>query len=174
DANETAAAWRLAVEHDGPTALVLSRQELPVLERTADLAPEGVARGAYVLDDPDGDGPADVVLIGTGSEVQVCLAASARLAGRGTRARVVSFPSWDRFARQPADYRQQVLPPGVPRLAVEAASSFGWERYAHATVSIDRFGASAPGQKVLDELGFTPEHVAQKALDLVSAGSARA
>ena len=168
DANETAAAWRLAVEHDGPTALVLTRQEVPVLERTAELAPEGVRRGAYVLHDPAPGGDADLVLVGTGSEVQVCLAAAEVLATRNTRARVVSFPSWDRFEEQPPDYQRQVFPPGLPRLAVEAAASFGWDRYADATVSIDRFGASAPGQKILDELGFTPDHVAAKALDLLA------
>ncbi|HLH28531.1 MAG TPA: transketolase [Acidimicrobiales bacterium] len=173
DANETAAAWRLAVEHDGPTALVLTRQDVPVLEQTAELAPEGVPRGAYVLADTE-DGEPDLVLIGTGSEVQVCLGAAERLAAAGTRARVVSFPSWDRFERQDEDYRRAVLPDGVPRLAVEAASSFGWCRYADATVSIDRFGASAPGQKILDELGFTPEHVASRALDLLAERRARA
>jgi transketolase len=109
------------------------------------------------------------VLLGTGSEVHVCVDAAGLLAASGTKARVVSFPSWDLFEMQTDGYRQEVLPPGVPRLAVEAASAFGWERYAEASVSIDRFGASAPGQKVLDELGFTPEHVAAKALDLLTA-----
>ncbi|MBV8464024.1 MAG: transketolase, partial [Acidimicrobiales bacterium] len=167
-ANETAAAWRLAVEHDGPTALVLTRQSVPVLERTAELAPDGVARGAYVLADPEPEGDLDLVLVGTGSEVQVCLAAAELLSARDVRARVVSFPSWDRFEGQTPDYQRQVLPPDVPRLAVEAASSFGWERYVDATVTIDRFGASAPGQKILDEFGFTPDHVAAKALDLLA------
>jgi transketolase len=172
DANETATAWRLAVEHDGPTALVLTRQEIPILDGTADLAPEGVTRGAYVLADPPG-GRFDLILIGTGSEVHVCVAAAEILADRDTRARVVSFPSWDLFAEQPDTYRREILPPGVPSLAVEAAASLGWERYADATVSIDRFGASAPGQKVLDELGFTPDHVASKALDLVASSRAQ-
>jgi transketolase len=173
DANETASAWRVAVEHDGPTALILTRQEVPVLDGTADLAPEGVSRGAYVLADPE-DSQLDVVLIGTGSEVSLCLGAAEILAGRGTRARVVSFPSWDLFAEQPDNYRRDVLPPGIPRLAVEAASSFGWERYADATVAIDRFGASAPGPKIFDELGFNPDHVASKAIDLMAASRAQA
>jgi transketolase len=114
-----------------------------------------------------------VVLIGTGSEVQVCLGAAELLASTGVRARVVSFPSWDLFADQPEEYRHSVLPPDVPRLAVEAASSFGWERYADATVSIDHFGASAPGEHNLEEFGFTPEHVATRATALVDAVTGR-
>jgi transketolase len=171
DANETAQAWRIAVDSDGPTALILSRQEIPVLEDTSRLAPQGVARGAYVLRDPASGGPG-LVLIGTGSEVHLCLAAADLLATAGIAARVVSFPSWDLFAVQPDAYRQEVFPPGVPRLAVEAASSFGWERYADATVCIDRFGASAPGDVALRELGFTPEHVAERATSLLASGSA--
>ena len=171
DANETAQAWRIAVDSDGPTALILSRQELPVLAATADLAPEGVARGAYVLQDPE-SGPARIILIGTGSEVQLCVAAAELLAADGIAARVVSFPSWDLFAVQPDEYQREVFPPGVPRLAVEAASSFGWERYAEATVCLDRFGASAPGDVAMAELGFTPEHVAERATDLLGSGPA--
>ncbi len=172
DANETAQAWRIAVNHDGPTALILSRQELPVLAETVTLADPGVSRGAYVLREAEG-GPPQVVLIGTGSEVQICLAAADLLAGNGVAARVVSFPSWDLFAAQSADYRSEVLPGGVPRLAVEAASSFGWERYADATVSIDHFGASAPGEVAMEEFGFTPHHVATEATSLVAGWSAR-
>jgi transketolase len=172
DANETAQAWRIAVDSDGPTALILSRQELPVLAETAALADPGVSRGAYVLRDP-ADGPARVVLIGTGSEVHLCLAAADLLAADGLAARVVSFPSWDLFAVQPEGYRNQVLPPGVPRLAVEAASPFGWERYADATVTIDHFGASAPGEVAMEEFGFTPEHVATEATALLSGWSDR-
>jgi transketolase len=170
DANETAQAWRLAVDGDGPTALVLSRQSLPVLAQTARLAPAGVARGAYVLRDPD-RGPPRIILIGTGSEVQLCLAAADLLAAAGTAARVVSFPSWDLFAGQPDGYRKQVFPTGVPRLAVEAASSFGWERYADATVCIDQFGASAPGDVAMKEFGFTPEHVVERATSLLGSAS---
>jgi transketolase len=172
DANETAQAWRIAVDSDGPTALILSRQELPVLAETAVLADPGVSRGAYVLRDPD-EGPAQVVLIGTGSEVQLCLAAADRLASDGVAARVVSFPSWDLFGTQSAGYRNEVLPIGVPRLAVEAASPFGWERYADATVTIDHFGASAPGEVAMEEFGFTPEHVATEATTLLAGWSDR-
>ena len=131
DANETAAAWRIAVDSDGPTALVLSRQDLPVLAETGALAPEGVGFGALVLVAGREPGAApDIVLIGTGSEVQVCLGAARLLEPEGIVARVVSFPSWELFAAQEAGYRDAVLPPGVLRLAVEAAASFGWERYA--------------------------------------------
>jgi transketolase len=168
DANETAAAWRVAVESDGPTALVLSRQDLTVLEATNTLAPEGVLRGAYVLDPVVGETPPDIVLIGTGSEVQLCVGAARCLDAEGITARVVSFPSWDLFAAQEPAYRDAVLPPGVPRLAVEAATSFGWERYAEATVSIDRFGASAPGSVNMEKFGFTADHVASKARELLA------
>ncbi len=168
DANETAAAWRIAVDSDGPTALVLSRQDLPVLAETGALAPEGVGHGAYVLVAGREPGAApDIVLIGTGSEVQVCLGAARLLEPEGIVARVVSFPSWELFAAQEAGYRDAVLPPGVLRLAVEAAASFGWERYADASVSIDRFGASAPGAVNLEKFGFTADHVAQRARELL-------
>ncbi|MGA3352163.1 MAG: transketolase [Acidimicrobiales bacterium] len=170
DANETAAAWRIAVDKDGPTALVLSRQEVPVLEETSSLAAEGVARGAYVLVPGREAGKApDVVLIGTGSEVQHCLGAAKLLGSGGVMARVVSFPSWDLFADEDAGYRDDVLPPGVPRLAVEAGASFGWERYADATVSIDRFGASAPGSVNMERFGFTADNVAARARELLGA-----
>ncbi|MGO9964973.1 MAG: transketolase [Acidimicrobiales bacterium] len=166
DANETAAAWEIAVDSIGPTALVLSRQDLPVLAETGVLAGEGVAHGAYVL--VHAGSPLDIVLIGTGSEVQLCLAAAGLLAPEGIGARVVSFPSWELFAEQEAGYRDQVLPPGVPRLAVEAATSFGWERYADATIAIDRFGSSAPGSVNMEKFGFTADHVAQKARELLA------
>jgi transketolase len=162
DANETAVAWRIAVASDGPTALVLTRQNLPVLEGTAG-AP--VDRGAYIL--VDADDP-DLVLIGTGSEVAVCVDAAALLASSGLRARVVSMPSWDLFAGQSDDYQVAVLPPAVPTLAVEAAASFGWDRWADDSVSIDRYGASAPGAVALANLGYTAEHVAERARQLVN------
>jgi transketolase len=166
DANEVAAAWKVHLDGDGPTALVLTRQKVPVLEGTAQRAPVGVPAGAYVLA-PEGAGRPDIVLIGTGSEVQVCVAARELLATRGFAARVVSMPSWFLFERQSSDYRMEVLPPGVPTLAVEAGVRFGWERYADDVVSIDRFGASAPGEIVMRELGITPEHTVERALALL-------
>ena len=167
DANEVAHAWRLAVNLDGPTAIVLTRQPVPVLEATADRA-DDVGRGAYVLADI-GDGEPALVLIGTGSEVHVCLGAAEALhADDGISVRVVSMPSWDLFEAQDQSYHRTVLPPDVPVLAVEAAASFGWSRWADATVSIDRFGASAPGDVVLAQLGYTPENVAARARTLLS------
>ncbi|HLT16927.1 MAG TPA: transketolase [Acidimicrobiales bacterium] len=161
DANETAAAWRIAVEHDGPTALILSRQDLPVLDGTAG-AP--VERGGYVLrpaDDPD------VVLVATGSEVSVAVDAAEGLAAEGVAAQVVSLPSWELLAEQPEEYLNEVLPPEVPTLAVEAGATLGWERWADDVVGIDRFGASAPGSRVLAELGFTAANVAARARELI-------
>jgi transketolase len=171
DANETAQAWRIAVDSSGPTALILTRQKIPVLSQTLEGAVAGVERGAYVLQRETGDGPADLILIGTGSEVHVCLDAVSQLADLGIRARVVSFPSWELFALQDESYRAEVLPPGVPRLAVEAATSFGWERYADDSVSIDHFGASAAGERNMTEFGFTPENVTARAEQLLGAGS---
>ena len=167
DANEMAQAWRIAVNSDGPTALILTRQKVPVLSESVERAREGVERGGYVLRDPLTGAP-DIVLIGTGSEVQVCLGAADLLAAGGTTARVVSLPSWDLFARQTETYRNEVLPAGIPRLSVEAASSFGWDRYADAFVAIDHFGASAPGEVNMHEFGFTPEHVAERANELLA------
>jgi transketolase len=167
DANETAQAWRIHLEGAGPTALVLTRQNLPVLEGSAARAPEGVAKGAYTLADEPGDVP-DLVLIGTGSEVQLCVAARDLLAGDDLAVRVVSMPSWELLAEQSDAYRTSVLPPGVPTLAVEAGVSQGWERYADDTVSIDHFGASAPGAVAMSEFGFTPENVAARARSLLA------
>ena len=169
DANETAAAWRVAVERrDGPTALVLSRHDLPVLGRTAELASAGVAAGAYVLE--ESAGAAAVVLIATGSEVVVAAAAREQLAARGIEARVVSLPSWELFAAQPAASRDEVLPPGVPRLAIEAGVTAGWCRWVGErgeVIGLDHFGASAPGKVVAAKLGFTVEAVVERALALI-------
>jgi transketolase len=162
DANETAAAWRIALESDGPTALVLTRQDVPVLEGTAG-AP--VEKGAYVLveapDDPR------VVLIGTGSEVALCVAAAEQLNAAGLPCRVVSMPSWDLFAAQSEDYQLSVLPPEVPTLAVEAGASLGWDRWADDSLTLDRYGASAPGDVALARLGFTADNVVARARQLV-------
>lgn len=167
DANETATAWARAVTHHGPTALVLSRQDLPVLEGTA--SNPGVDRGAYVLAEV-GVGPddlPDVVLVGTGSEVSVCVAAAELLAADGIAVRVVSMPCWEDFDDQDEEYQAEVLPAEVPTLAVEAGSTFGWDRWSDEAVGIDRFGASAPGAKVLDELGINPDNVAAVARGLL-------
>ena len=165
DANEVAHAWRVAVDSDGPTALLLTAQKVPVLEGTAERAAD-VARGAYVLHADGGD--PDIVLVGTGSEVHVCLAAAERLAEDGVRARVVSMPSWDLFEAQDDAFQEAVLPSDKPTLAVEAAASFGWDRWADDSVSIDRFGAPAPGPTVLEKLGFTAENVARRASGLLA------
>ena len=167
DANETAQAWRLAVEADGPVGLVLTRQNVPVLDATAERAPAGVAKGAYVL--VDSDGPPQIVLVGTGSEVQLCVAAAATLAGSGVQAQVVSFPSWDHFEQQPEDYRATVFPPGVPVLSIEAGATFGWDRYADDSIGIDHFGASAPGDVAMEKFGFTADHVVERARALLGA-----
>jgi transketolase len=170
DANETVEAWLAALRRtDGPTLFAFSRQNLPILDRSG--ARGGVAQGAYVLSDTGGGDP-EVILIGTGSEVALCVDAGKRLAEEyGVRARVVSMPSWDRFQAQDRVYRDDVLPPGVrARVTVEAGTTFGWERWAGsdgATIGIDRFGASAPGDTNLRKFGFTVEHVAATALRLL-------
>jgi transketolase len=165
DANETAQAWRRAVESDGPVGLVLTRQDVPVLEGTAELAEAGVRRGGYVLVGSE-DAP-EVVLIGTGSEVQHCVAAARTLADEGVAARVVSLPCWEWFAEQPEEYRAGVLPAGVPVLSVEAGSTLGWDRYADDAIGLDHFGASAPGAEIMERFGFTVEHVTERARALL-------
>ncbi len=176
DANETSEAWRAALlARGGPVALVLTRQDLPVFDRSAMGPASGLSRGGYVLADPPG--PPALILIASGSEVAVALAARDLLAQRGVAARVVSLPSWEIFSRQPADYRDQVLPPSIEaRVSVEAASTFGWERWVGArgaSVGIERFGASAPGKEVLEKLGITAEKVAERALALARALAGR-
>ncbi len=157
DANEVAASWKVIVDGDGPMALILSRQNTPVLEHSAERAIEGVARGGYVV--LDADAP-DAVIVATGTEVAVAIEAAAALGGEGRSVRVVSLPSWELFEVQDRGYRQQVLPEGVPTVSVEAGVTTGWSRYADASVGIDRFGASAPGAVVLDKLGINPGTVA--------------
>jgi transketolase len=175
DANETSAAWKVAIERrNGPTALALSRQKLPVLSGTRERAFEGTARGAYVLRDPEDGAAPRAVLIATGSEVATCVGAADLLAAAGVPVRVVSMPSWELFAAQEREYRDEVLPPSLDRrLAVEAASPFGWERWIGprgAIVGMDRFGESAPAEDLVRHFGFTPEAVAERARRLLDGG----
>jgi transketolase len=171
DANETAVAWRIAVEtRDRPVALTLSRQNVPTLDRSKYTAAAGVRRGAYVLADP-AEGTPDVILIGTGSELSLVVDAREKLLERKINARVVSMPSWELFDAQPQDYREFVLPPAVRRrLAVEAALPLGWHRYVGDggdVLGIERFGASAPGNVVMEKFGFTVDHVVARAQALL-------
>jgi len=171
DANETAVAWRVAIEtRDRPVALALTRQNVPTLDRTQFAAADGLRRGAYVLADPP-DGRPDLVLIGTGSEVSLAVAAREKLSERKIQARVVSMPSWELFDLQPKEYRDSVLPPSIKRrVAVEAALPQGWHRYVGDggdVIGIERFGASAPGNVVMEKLGFTVNHVVERALALL-------
>ena len=164
DARETVGAWRCAIERtDGPTLLALTRQDVRVLEGTT---PDGVSRGAYIVEDAE-DGDPDVVLVGTGSEVQICVDAATVLAERDVTARVVSMPSWELFEEQDEEYQEDVLPSAVPVLSVEAATTFGWSRWADDHVGLDRFGASAPAEDLFDAFGFSPTAVADAALELL-------
>jgi len=168
DASETAQAWRQAIKTTtGPVALILSRQKLPVLKSNA--IEDGLTKGAYVL--ADCDGKPDIILIGTGSEVHIILEAKARLLEKGVAARVVSMPSWELFEKTSQKYKDRVLLPDVQtRLAVEAGSPMGWCRYvgtSGAVIGINSFGASAPGGIVMEKYGFTPDHVVEKAMELV-------
>jgi len=170
DANETAAAWRLALERRGPSFFALSRQDLPVIDAAVRDIYSGVSKGAYILEELANTSKAQVVLIGTGAEVWQCAEAAKLLAADGISARVVSFPSWKIFEEQSAEYKASVLPVGVPKLAVEAGATAGWWKYVGSdgdVIGLDRFGASAPGATVLAELGFTAENVAARAKKLV-------
>ena len=167
DANETAAAWRLALERKGPSFFALSRQDLPVIDPAAHDVYAGVAKGAYVLQQAANP---QLILIGSGAEIWLAIEAAKLLAADGLSASVVSFPSWKLFEEQSAEYKASVLPPDLPKLAVEAGVTVGWWKYVGQNgdvVGLDRFGASAPGAKVLAELGFTAENVAARAKKLV-------
>jgi transketolase len=172
DPNEVVEAWAFALQHNGPTLLVLTRQTVPHLDRVAAKNP-GVARGAYVLVEAEGSSP-DVILIGTGSEVALCVSARERLKTFGVQARVVSMPSWSLFEAQDDSYRESVLPKGITkRVTVEAGSPVGWHRWAGGegtVIGVERFGASAPGEEVLAHLGFTADRVAAAALRLLGKG----
>lgn len=171
DANETGVAWRVALEHKGgPVALMLTRQALPIIDRTKYASAEGLEKGAYVLADAKGKTP-ELILIATGSEVAPSLDAYEKLSAEGISTRLVSMPSWDLFEKQTPSYRDEVLPPKVTaRLAVEAAVPFGWERYVGsqgAVHGINRFGASAPYKVIAEKLGFTGAHIAERAHQLL-------
>jgi transketolase len=173
DANEVVEAWRVIMQlRREPAALILSRQNMPTLDRSKYGSAAGVARGAYVLADPPGGDP-QVLLLATGSEVSLCLEAFEQLAGAGIKARVVSMPSWELFDQQDEEYRNQVLPPSVrARVSVEQASTLGWQRYVGtqgACVGMHTFGASAPLAELQKKFGFTPERVVELAREQVSA-----
>lgn len=165
DGNETNAAWKRAMaETDRPTMLVLTRQNLPVLEGTKELAADGINKGAYILSEAKGD--LDGIIIATGSEVKLAMDTQAALEAEGIFVRVVSMPSQNIFDEQSAEYKEEVLPKAVTkRLAIEAASSFGWAKYVGLqgqTLTIDTWGASAPGNLIFEEYGFTTENAVNR------------
>ncbi len=170
DANETSYAWKVALEReDGPVGLSLTRQKLPILDRTELAAASGLERGAYTLWE---SGEPDLILIASGSEIALAVEAAQRIASEnGTSVRVVSMPCWELFEKQPVEYREEVLPPDVSaRLSVEAGVSLGWKRWVGDrgdSISIERYGASAPGQTVLERLGFNVENVVGRAVALL-------
>ena len=169
DALETAMAWQTAcLNQHKPTALLLSRQKLPVLHKYAAVIHDNAGKGAYVLD--AGQGEAKAVIIATGSEVHLALEAQAKLAEEGICVSVVSMPSWDMFEMQSEEYKKSVLPEGLPKVAVEAGVTLGWSRYTGSednVIGINKFGASAPGGTVMKEYGFTAENVAAKVKSLL-------
>jgi transketolase len=171
DANEVAEAYRYIVQlHHKPAVLVLSRQPLPTLDRNKYASAEGVARGAYILADAPGNNP-ELILIASGSEVSLAVQAHEQLIAEGIRSRVVSMPSWDLFEHQSREYRDTVLPPKVAaRVAIEQASTFGWERYTGTdgrVIGMQTFGASAPLKELQKKFGFDPVHVTAVAKELL-------
>jgi transketolase len=166
DANEAAEAWRTAILHkEGPVALVMTRQVIPIIDRSRYTPAEELRRGAYILADASPDQP-EVILLATGSEVHLALAAYEKLRAEGWRVRVVSMPSWELFEKQPEEYRNQIFPADVPvRISVEAGATHGWHKYVGSSgeaMGIDHFGASAPGKVLLEKFGFTPENIVKK------------
>ena len=167
DANETAQAWIYALQNrEGPTVLALSRQAIPVLDREKYASAEGLMKGAYILEDL-GKGEPEMILMASGSEVDLIVKAGERLAGEGINIRVVSFPSWEIFRQQDDGYREKVLPKKITaRLAVEAGVSLGWKEWVGdqgAVISVDRFGASAPAGRIFEEYGLTVDNVVEQA-----------
>jgi transketolase len=175
DANEVTEGWRVAIERrDGPTILVFTRQALPIFDRSVVAPASGARKGAYVLADAIGGRP-EVILIATGSEVSLIMAARELLQQEGRRVRVVSMPSWELFGAQPQAYRDEVLPPDIKaRVGVEAASQLGWERWVGLdgdVIGLNRFGASAPYTEIYKHLNFTPEYVAERARTVLTRGA---
>jgi len=169
DATETAEAWKAALQRkNGPTALILSRQSLPVLDRGTLAPASGVQRGGYILREAR---QPEIILIGTGAEVHTALEAGRMLENKGVAARVVSLPSWEVFEAQPLDYRHQVLPPQIrARVSIEAGTPLGWERYVGldgGAIGVSRFGASAPAKVVFEKLGLTAERMVAEALGIL-------
>jgi transketolase len=172
DANEAAEAWRTAILHkEGPVALVMTRQVIPIIDRSRYTPAEELRRGAYILADASPDQP-EVILLATGSEVHLALAAYEKLRAEGWRVRVVSMPSWELFEKQPEEYRNQIFPADVPvRISVEAGATHGWHKYVGSSgeaMGIDHFGASAPGKVLLEKFGFTPENIVKKVKELLN------
>ncbi|MBI5344489.1 MAG: transketolase, partial [Deltaproteobacteria bacterium] len=172
DANETADAWKAALSRrDGPVALIFSRQNLPVIDRSRCPSANGAGRGAYILADP-AEGALEAIIIATGSEVHLALGAYEELSKRGMKVRVVSMPSWEIFESQDEEYKMYVLPPRIKtRLIVEAASPMGWHRYAGdegEVMGIERFGASAPYKTIFEKFGFTVAEVSRRAAALIN------
>jgi transketolase len=168
DANETAAVWRLALERKSPSFMALTRQDLPVLDAAKHDIYEGVKHGAYILE--QGSDSPDVLIVATGSEVSLALDSAAALKKEGVTARVVSMPSWKIFEEQSDEYKASIFPDHLPKLAVEAGSPIGWWKYVgrHGDViGLERFGASSPGKKVLEELGYSVRNVVNRAKALV-------
>jgi transketolase len=173
DANETAEAWRQAIRLEGPVALILTRQNVPTVDRTRMNPASGLARGGYVVNRLDGKKP-EVILIGTGSELSLALEAAAQLEAQGKTVQVVSLPSWELFERQPQSYREEVLPPAVrARVSIEAGSPLGWERYVGdrgRIIGLDHFGASAPYKILYQQFGITVERIVEEALKAIAGG----
>ena len=166
DANETVQAWRVAIERCGPVSFILTRQKLPILDLERYSIVEGVSKGAYILSETESSLP-DIILIATGSEVSLALDSQEALKAKGVKARVVSMPSWEIFEEQSVDYKNRVLLPDIPKLAIEAGVTLGWQKYAQDVIGLDRFGESAPGSVVYEKLGFNVNNVMERILKLL-------
>ncbi len=171
DANEVAWAWKAALEHkDGPSLIVLTRQSLPIFDRTENNEASGLERGAYILSDSKKETP-DLILMGSGSEVQLAMNAQSELASEGIDSRVVSMPSWELFESQDQAYKERVLPGSVKaRISIEAASPFGWQKWVGSegkAIGIDHFGASAPYEEIYEHFGLTSERLVKEAREML-------